>query len=110
MKNVFIWVGVAFIIAAVVIAQLTGVSQAVWLELAGFSIGLASCILGIVSKAEKKDWKLYTAIIGIVIGCALLVFAGITKDTITTLITAIFGLVVLVVSLLPVLLSKKKEV
>lgn len=107
MKNIFIWVGVALIVAATIVAQFTGVAVASWVELAGFAIGLACCIVGIVSKAEKKDWKLYVSIIGIVAGSTLLVFAGIAKDTITTIITAVFGLVALIASLLPVLLVKK---
>ena len=109
MKSVFVWLGVALIIAATILAQFTGVGTAVWVELAGFSIGLASCIVGIVSKAEKKGWKLYASIIGIVIGSALLVFAGVSKDTITTLITAIAGIVVLIIGLVPALIVKKEE-
>lgn len=109
MKNIFVWIGVIFIALATFVGQMTGIGVAVWLELAGYSIGLACCIVGIISKAEKKDWKLYVAIIGIVIGSALLVFAGVTEDKIKTLITTIFGLVVLVASMLPVLLSVKKD-
>jgi len=109
MKNIFVWIGVIFIALSTFVGQMTGIGVAVWLELAGYSIGLACCIVGIISKAEKKDWKLYVAIIGIVIGSALLVFAGVTEDKIKTLITTIFGLVVLVASMLPVLLSVKKD-
>lgn len=109
MKNVFLWLGVALIVVATIIAQFTGVETAVWIELSGFSIGLASCIVGVVTKAEKKDWKLYLSIFGIVIGSTLLVFAGISKDVITSLITAVAGVVVIIVGLLPVLLKKKEE-
>ena len=109
MKNIFVWIGVAFIAFATLFGQLTGIGVAVWLELAGYSIGLACCILGIISKAEKRDWKLYVAIIGIVVGSALLVFAGVSEDKIKTLISAIFGLVVLVASMIPILLGKKEK-
>lgn len=109
MKNIFLWIGVALIIAATVIGQFTGVGIAVYLELAGYAIGLASCILGVITKTEKKDWKLYVSIIGIVIGSALLVFAGVSKDIITTLISAISGVVVLIAGLLPVFLAKKED-
>ena len=109
MKNILVWIGVAFIAFATLFGQLTGIGIAVWLELAGYSIGLACCILGIISKAEKRDWKLYVAIIGIVVGSALLVFAGVTEDKIKTLISAIFGLIVLVVSMIPTLLGKKEK-
>lgn len=109
MKNIMVWIGVALIAFATLFGQLTGIGVAVWLELAGYSIGLACCILGIISKAEKRDWKLYVAIIGIVVGSALLVFAGVTEDKIKTLISTIFGLVVLVVSMIPILLGKKEK-
>jgi len=108
MKNIMVWIGVALIAVATLFGQLTGIGVAVWLELAGYSIGLACCIVGITSKAEKKDWKLYVAIIGIVAGSALLVFAGVTEDKIKTLISAIFGLIILVVSMIPTLLNKKE--
>jgi hypothetical protein len=45
--------------------------------------------------------------VGIIVGVFLLALAGISKDTITTVISAVFGLVVLIVSILPVLLPKK---
>ena len=106
MKNVFLWLGVALIVAATIIAQFTGVGTAVWIKLAGFTIGLASCIIDIVSKTEKKGWKLYLSIIGIVVGVALLAFAGVSEDKIKALITAIVGVVVIIAGLLPVQLKK----
>lgn len=109
MKNIFIYVGLALIIAGAVIGNFTGIAAANWIELAGFAFGLASCITGIVSKAEKKDWKLYMSLFAISVGTILLVWAGITQETITSLITAVIGLVILVTGLLPVLLIKKKS-
>lgn len=108
MKNVFIWIGVAFIIAATIIGQFTGIPGAQWLELAGFAIGLASCIVGIVSKAEKKDWKLYITIFGITVGSMLLVFAGVTEDKVKTLISLIAGVAALIISILPAFIKKKE--
>jgi hypothetical protein len=107
MKNVFIWIGVAIIIAATIIGQFTGIAVAQWIELAGFAIGLATCIVGIVSKSEKKDWKLYASIAGIVIGSGLLVFAGLAEGTITTLISLVAGVVALIISILPAVLKEK---
>lgn len=109
MKNIFIWVGIALVVLASVIGQFTGVSVASWIELAGFTVGLASCVVGILKGTEKKDWKLYVSIVGMIVGVALCVFAGIAESSITTLITAVAGLVVLIVSLLPKLLAKKSE-
>lgn len=109
MKNLFLWIGVVLIIASTVIAQLTGIEVASWIEMAGLAIGLASCISGIINKSEKKDWKLYVSIIGITLSSCLLVFAGITESTITTIITTVSGLAVMIIGILPVLLQKKKD-
>ena len=109
MKNIFIWTGVALIVAATVIAQFTGVPVATWIELAGFAIGLAVSVLGIVTKAEKKDWRLYAAIVGIITGSALLVFGGLSEGTITTLISLIAGVVAMVIGILPTVLAEKKN-
>lgn len=107
MKNILIWIGVAFIIAATIIGQFTGIEVAMWIELAGFAVGLAACIVGIYKKAEKKDWKLFASIIGIVVGAILLAFAGVAKETITSLISLVVGIVALIAGLLPTILNKK---
>lgn len=108
MKNIFIYVGIAILIAATVISQFTGVAVATWIELAGFAVGLATCILGIVKKAEKKSWQLYASIAGVVVGSVLLVFAGFAEGTITTLISLVAGLVAMILGILPVVLKKKE--
>jgi len=105
MKNIFIYIGLALIIAGAVIGQFTGIEAASWIELVGFAAGLATCSIGIVKKAEKKDWKLYVAIAAI--GTILMVWAGISQSVISSVISTVIGLVVLVTGLLPVLLSKK---
>lgn len=109
MKNILIWFGVTFIVAATIIAQFTGIDVAKWIELAGFAIGLASCILGIVQKAEKKDWKLFASIGGVVVGSALLVFSGLTEGTITTLISLVAGVAAMIIGILPLVFEKKGE-
>jgi len=107
MKNILIWLGVAFVVAGTAIGQFTGIEAAAWIELVGWAVGLACCIIGIVSKAEKKDWKLYASIAGIVVGVSLLAFAGVTEDKIKTLVTAIIGLVALIASVIPAFVIKK---
>lgn len=109
MKNILIWLGVVFVIASTAIGQFTGIEAAAWIELAGWTVGLACCIVGIISKAEKKDWKLYVSIIGIVVGVGLLAFAGVSEDKIKTLITAVIGIVVLIVSIVPALIIKNDK-
>lgn len=108
MKNLFIWIGVALIVAATIVSQFTGIAVSAWIELAGFAVGLASCILGLFTKAEKKDWKFYVSVSGVVIGSAFLVFGGFAEGTITTLISLVAGAVAMIIGLLPVFLSKKE--
>ena len=67
------------------------------------------CIASILKKSDKKDWKVYVAIIGIVIGVMLLIWAGIAQDLVVSIITAVFGLMVLITSLLPVMLKSKNK-
>lgn len=107
MKNILIWIGVVFVIIGTAVGQFVGIQAASLIELAGWTIGLACCVVGIVSKSEKKDWKLYLSIVGIIIGVALLAFAGVSEDKIKTLITAVIGLVILIASIIPALVVKK---
>jgi len=110
MKNILIYLGVAVLIAATIIAQFTGVPHADFIQLAGLAVGLALAVIGTVEKAEKKDWKLYGSVAGVIVGSMLLVFGGITEDKITSIMTLVFGLVVIVVSILPAVIKKKDEV
>lgn len=109
MKNILLCIGVAIIAIATLVGQFTGIDSALWIELAGFAVGLAVCIVKIVKGTEKKDWKVFAAISGIVIGTICCVFAGLTEAQITSLISAIAGISVMVVGLLPTLLIKKES-
>ena len=109
MKNILLWLGVAFVVAGTAIGQLTGIEAASLIELAGWTIGTVCCILGIVSKAEKKDWKLYVSIVGTILGVAFLAFAGVSEDKIKAIITAVIGLVILIASVIPAFVIKKED-
>lgn len=108
MKNILIYIGLAVIIAATAVGQFTNIPNADFIQLAGFAIGLALGVIGTVKKAEKKDWKLYGSISGVIIGSMLLVFAGVTEEKITSIMTLVFGLVVIVISILPAVIKKKE--
>ena len=109
MKKIFIIIGMVLLVAGAALGAFTGLGAAVWIELAGAATTLALCITSIIKKAEKKDWKLYTAIIGVVVGVVLLVWAGIADNLITSIMTAVIGLVVLVLSVIvPLFISKDK--
>lgn len=109
MKNIFTYLGIVLVVAASVIGSFTGVEVSRWVEFSGYAVGLALCTVSIVDRAKSKDWKLYIALSGVAIGTILLVFAGISESTITSIMAAVFGLVALIAGLLPVLLSDKNK-
>ena len=109
MKNILIYLGLVVIITATAVAQFTGIPNADFVRLAGLAVGLALEVVGTVKKAEKKDWKLYFSIAGVIVGAMLLVFAGIAESTITSIITLVAGLVVIIVSLIPTLKKVEKK-
>jgi hypothetical protein len=110
MKNILVYLGVVVLIAATAIGQFTSIPNADFIQLAGYAVGLALAVIGTVKKAEKKDWKLYVSIIGVIVGAMLLVFAGVSEEKITSIMTLVAGLVVLVISLLPTVIKKKEIV
>lgn len=107
MKNIFIYIGLALVVAGAAIGALTGIPAAQWIELAACAVGLATCIISIVKKYEKRDWKLWVALAAVSVGTILLVWAGISDSIIQSVITAVIALVVLVTGLLPVLFKKE---
>lgn len=107
MKNIFIYIGLALVVAGAAVGALTGIPAAQWIELAACAVGLATCIISIVKKDEKRDWKLWVALAAVSVGTILLVWAGISDSIIQSVITAVIGLVVLVTGLLPVLFKKE---
>lgn len=110
MKNIFTWIGVGFILGGCILGYFAGIQQAVWIELAGFAAGLAICVTSIIKKSEKKDWKLYVSIVGVVVGTVLMIWGGVSKDVVVTVITAVCGLIVILASiLLPAILKKKNK-
>lgn len=110
MKNVFTWLGVALVVVGCIFGSFTNVGQAAWIELAGFAAGLAMCIASIIAKSDKKDWKVYVSIVGVTIGTILMIWGGVVKDTVISVITAVLGLMVILVSiLLPAIVNKKKN-
>lgn len=107
MKNIFIYIGLALVVAGAAVGALTGIPAAQWIELAACAVGLATCIISIVKKDEKRDWKLWVALAAVSVGTILLVWAGISDSVIQSVITAVIALVVLVTGLLPVLFKKE---
>lgn len=87
--------------ASIPVVEITG--------LAVTSLGLALTIVSIVKKTEKKDWKLYTSIVGVVVGSFILGLMGVTEDKIKALIAAVIGIIVIIVSVIPLAFVVKKK-
>ena len=86
MKNIFIYIGLALVVAGAAVGALTGIPAAQWIELAACAVGLATCIISIVKKDEKRDWKLWVALAAVSVGTILLVWAGISDSIIQSVI------------------------
>ena len=109
MKNILVYLGIAVLVISTAIGQFTGIPNADFIQLAGLAVGLALAVIGTVKKAEKKDWKLYVSIIGVIVGAVLLVFAGVTEEKIASIMSLVAGLVLIIVSLLPTFVKKEVE-
>lgn len=110
MKNkIFFIIGLILTILGAVVGYFAQIPVAEITGLASASIGLALLIVGIVQKSEKKDWKLYTSITGVVVGSFILAFMGITEDKIKAVITGVVGLIVIIISVIPALFIIKKK-
>jgi uncharacterized membrane protein HdeD (DUF308 family) len=111
MRNILTFIGLLLIIAGAVVGTFAGIPAAQWIELSGFAVGLALCIVSIVKATAKKDWKLYSSLAAVSVGTILLVWAGLSESVIQSVIGAVIGLVALLAGLLPSLLAKpdKKE-
>lgn len=107
-SKIFFIIGLVLVIAGALLGYFADIPVLEMTGLAASSVGLALLIIGIVNKAEKKDWKLYTAIVGIVLGSFILALTGVAGDKITAIIEAVIGLVILVVSIIPIAFVKKK--
>lgn len=97
MKNIALYIGIALIVAGAIVGQLSGIEAAKWIELAGFAAGLATCVVSFVKNDKvKKGWKFWTAIVCIILGTFALIGAGVSENTISTVISTVIGVVALI--------------
>lgn len=109
MNKTFKIILAALMVIGAVVAYFTDLPMAEYLGLA-VSFGSAGALCsGMIAKSEKKDWKLYLSMSCIALSCFGLGFAGVATDTMTKLISAIAGVVLLVIGIITSLkLSEKK--
>ena len=109
MRQIITFIGLALVVIGAAVGAFTGLDAAKWIELAACAVGLATCIISVVKSSDRKDWKLYVALCGIVAGTILLIFGGMAESTVTTIITSVIGLVLLIASLIPAIVTAKEK-
>ena len=108
-KNIFMLIGILVVIASCILGYFTDIANDLP-TLIGTAFGLGMEIIAIWKKSDKKNWLVITAIICAVVGGICCAFAGLAEGTLTTLVTAIIGVVALLVSILAGVFAAKKTV
>ena len=84
-------------------------------DVLGYAITMFGAGLAVAGMYEKRDpavktWVVWLSIILVGLGAFVLGFAGVAEDTVKTIITAVFGLVVIIAGLIvPVAIPKNKK-
>lgn len=108
MKNkILTIIGAALVVAGAVVAAFTDVAVAEYASIAVAFVGAAVTCVSVYKKSEKKDWKVIVSIIAIAAGALLLGFSGISSSVVTEIVTAVAGIVALILGLFVALKSKK---
>lgn len=109
MNKFFKILGLILIIAGSVLASFTSVAITQYSGIAVSALGLAVTIISVWKGAEKKTWKEIVAIVCFAVGGLLCGFAGLTDTVMTQIITAVGGLVVLIIGIISSFVVTKKE-
>lgn len=109
MKNFIKILGLVLVIAGSAFAAFTTIPVADYISIAVAALGLALLIVSTLKKAEKKSWKEYVAVALFAIGGLCCGFAGFAESTVTQLITAVAGVVALIIGLISTFISKEKK-
>lgn len=102
-KTVMLIIGIVLMAASAIIAKVFDIAGDIP-ALIGEAFGVGLTIAGIYTKSEGKSTKvrvftIITVVCAVVSGL-LLAFAGITADVQATLVTAVFGIVALIATLI----------
>lgn len=108
-RRVFIFVGLALIIIGTVFAYLTNFNLA---DVTGFAVTMFGAGLTANAMYEKRDtsknkWLSVLTIVLVGGGGLLLGFGGFSEDTMTTVITSVFGVVAIIGGLILSYVSSK---
>jgi len=111
-KRVLLIIGLIVLIAGVIISNFAKFPLA---DVLGYAITMFGAGLAVAGMYEKRDpavktWVVWLSIILVGLGAFVLGFAGVAEDTVKTIITAVFGLVVIIAGLIvPVVIPKNKK-
>ena len=107
MKNVWTIIAVICIIAGCVLGQFSTIAIVDYSAIALEAFGLTALIIGTIKKSEKKTWKEYTGVALFVVAGVCCAVAGLAEGTMTQIITAVAGLVALIIGLITVKLKQE---
>lgn len=106
-KNIFMLIGVLVVIASCILGYFTDIAGDIP-TLIGTAFGLGMEIIAVWVKSEKKNGFVIASIVCAVVGGVCCAFAGLAEGTLTTLITAIIGIVALLASIFAGVFAAKK--
>ena len=107
MKNVWTIIAVICIIAGCVLGQFSTIAIADYSAIALEAFGLTALIIGTIKKAEKSGWKEFAVIVLFMIAGVCCAIAGMAEGTMTQIITAVAGLIALIIGLISVKVKKE---
>ena len=107
MKKAWTIIAVICIIAGCVLGQFSTIAIVDYGAIALEAFGLTALIIGTIKKAEKKTWKEFAGVALFVVAGVCCAVAGIAEGTMTQIITAVAGLVALIIGLITVQIKKE---
>lgn len=110
-KNIFLIIGLLMVIAGVAIAYFAKFELA---DMTGFALtmfgaGIATSQLWQKRDKTQKTWLTVLAVSLVGVGAYLLGFGGFSKETMTTVITMVFGLVGIIAGLILLPFSQRTQ-
>ena len=109
MNKILKWVFVALIVAGSIVAYFSDIAIVDIIALA-VAFGSAGALCSTtINKSEKKDWKTYVSIILVAIGSFGLCFGGVATDMVSKIISAVAGLIALVLGIVLAIKSDTKK-
>ena len=107
MKNVWTIIAVICIIVGCLLGQFSTIAIADYTAIALEAFGLTALIISTLKKTEQKTWKEFTGIVLFIVAGVCCAVAGLAEGTMTQIITAVAGLIALIIGLITVKIKKE---